>query len=150
MSFYGQRRHCVRALISKKGIEVDRAKLEVFEKQIPEPTVKGIRSFLGHAGFYRRFIKYFSKISKPLFLLLQHDQTFYFNKDCKIAFQILKKTLVTTPVIITLDWSKHFEVMCDASGRQLEQSQDKERKKILFYLLCQQHSQHYPNQLHNY
>ena len=90
-------------LISKRSIEVDRAKLEVIEK-LPEPTtVKGIRSFLGHAGFYRIFIKDFSKISKPLCLLLQHDQAFDFNEDCQNAFQILKKALVTSPVIITPD-----------------------------------------------
>ncbi|KAJ9563430.1 hypothetical protein OSB04_008590 [Centaurea solstitialis] len=102
-------------LISKRGIEVDRAKLEVIEK-LPEPTtVKGIRSFLGHAGFYRRFIKDFSKISKPLCLLLQQDHAFDFNEECRIAFNILKKALVTAPVVVTPDWSKPFEVMCDAS-----------------------------------
>ncbi|KAJ9565994.1 LOW QUALITY PROTEIN: hypothetical protein OSB04_001960 [Centaurea solstitialis] len=102
-------------LISKRGIEVDRAKLEVIEK-LPEPTtVKGIRSFLGHAGFYRRFIKDFSKISKPLCLLLQQDHAFDFNEECRVAFNILKKALVTAPVIATPDWSKPFEVMCDAS-----------------------------------
>ncbi|KAJ9556024.1 hypothetical protein OSB04_010638 [Centaurea solstitialis] len=102
-------------LISKRGIEVDKAKLEVIEK-LPEPTtVKGIRSFLGHAGFYRRFIKDFSKISKPLCLLLQQDHAFDFNEECRIAFNILKKALVTAPVVVTPDWSKPFEVMCDAS-----------------------------------
>ncbi|KAJ9535799.1 hypothetical protein OSB04_un001046 [Centaurea solstitialis] len=102
-------------LISKRGIEVDRAKLEVIEK-LPEPTtVKGIRSFLGHAGFYRRFIKDFSKISKPLCLLLQQDHAFDFNEECKTAFNILKKALVTAPVVVTPDWTKPFEVMCDAS-----------------------------------
>ncbi|KAJ9535750.1 hypothetical protein OSB04_un001096 [Centaurea solstitialis] len=102
-------------LISKRGIEVDRAKLEVIEK-LPEPTtVRGIRSFLGHAGFYRRFIKDFSKISKPLCLLLQQDHAFDFNKECRVAFDILKKALVTAPVVVTPDWSKPFEVMCDAS-----------------------------------
>ncbi|KAJ9557548.1 hypothetical protein OSB04_012162 [Centaurea solstitialis] len=116
-------------LISKRGIEVDRAKLEVIEK-LPEPTtVKGIRSFLGHAGFYRRFIKDFSKISKPLCLLLQQDHAFDFDEDCKTAFKILKKALVIAPVIITPDWSKPFEIMCDASdwavGAVLGQRQDK-------------------------
>ncbi|KAI3772812.1 hypothetical protein L6452_04006 [Arctium lappa] len=73
-------------LISKRGVEVDKAKLEVIEK-LPEPTtVKGIRSFLGHAGFYRRN-----------------------------AFLTLKKALVTAPVVVAPEWDKPFEIMCDAS-----------------------------------
>ena len=116
-------------LISNKGIEVDKAKLEVIEK-LPEPTnIKGIRSFLGHAGFYRRFIKDFSKISKPLCLLLQHDQPFDFNNDCRKAFNTLKEALITAPVVITPDWTKPFELMCDASdwavGAVLGQKKEK-------------------------
>ncbi|KAK8625775.1 hypothetical protein V6N13_056935 [Hibiscus sabdariffa] len=68
--------------ISSKGIEVDKAKVEVIEKLPPHNNVKGIRSFLGHAGFYRRFIKDFSKISKPLCNLLQQNQPFAFDKEC--------------------------------------------------------------------
>ncbi len=64
--------------ISEKGIEVDKAKIEVIEKLPPPTSVKGIRSFLGHAGFYRRFIKDFSKISKPLSNLLMKDCPFNF------------------------------------------------------------------------
>ncbi|KAJ9556763.1 hypothetical protein OSB04_011377 [Centaurea solstitialis] len=116
-------------LISKRGVEVDKAKLEVIEK-LPEPTnVKGIRSFLGHAGFYRRFIEDFSKISKPLCLLLQHDQKFDFNDECRNAFITLKKALVTAPVVVAPDWDKPFEIMCDASdwavGAVLGQRKDK-------------------------
>ncbi|KAJ9562184.1 hypothetical protein OSB04_007344 [Centaurea solstitialis] len=102
-------------LISRRGIEVDKAKLEVIAK-LPEPTtIKGIRSFLGHAGFYRRFIKDFSKISKPLCILLQHDQAFDFNEECKKSFKTLKEALVTAPIVIAPDWTKPFEIMCDAS-----------------------------------
>ena len=64
--------------ISKKGIEVDRAKVEVIERLSPPISVKGVRSFLGHAGFYRRFIKDSSKIAHPLCKLLE--------KDCKFCF----------------------------------------------------------------
>ncbi|KAJ9552558.1 hypothetical protein OSB04_016603, partial [Centaurea solstitialis] len=102
-------------LISKRGVEVDKAKLEIIDK-LPEPTtVKGIRSFLGHAGFYRRFIKDFSKISKPLCLLLQHDQKFDFDKECRNAFLTLKKALITAPIVVAPYWNKPFEIMCDAS-----------------------------------
>ncbi|KAJ9563184.1 hypothetical protein OSB04_008344 [Centaurea solstitialis] len=116
-------------LISKRGVEVDKAKLEVIEK-LPEPTnVKGIRSFLGHAGFYRRFIKDFSKIAKPLCLLLQHDQKFDFNNECRNAFVTLKKALITAPIVVAPDWDKPFEIMCDASdwavGAVLGQRKDK-------------------------
>nr|GEW51173.1 hypothetical protein [Tanacetum cinerariifolium] len=76
--------------ISKKGIEVDKAKIEVISK-LPHPTiVKGIRSFLGHAGFYRRFIKDFSKISRPMTHLLEKNSPFIFSNECIQAFRISK------------------------------------------------------------
>ena len=68
--------------ISNKGIEVDQAKIEVIEKLPPPANVKAIRSFLGHAGFYRRFIKDFSKIAKPLSNLLAADTPFVFDTKC--------------------------------------------------------------------
>ncbi|MCI13478.1 hypothetical protein A2U01_0034596, partial [Trifolium medium] len=115
--------------ISKKGLEVDKAKVEVIEKLPPPVNIKGIRSFLGHAGFYRRFIKDFSKITKPLCQLLQHDVPFNFTEECVKAFETLKTALVTAPVIIAPDWSKPFELMCDASdfavGAVLGQRHDK-------------------------
>jgi hypothetical protein len=76
---------------------------------------KSLRSFLGHAGFYRRFIKDFSKITKPLTHLLQKDVAFYFDEKCLAAFQTLKSALVSAPIIQPPDWSQPFEIMCDAS-----------------------------------
>src|SRR5215204_2423928 len=101
--------------ISERGIEVDRAKVEAIEKMSYPRDVKGIRSVLGHAGFYRRFIKDFSKISKPLTNLLQKDVPFVFDDDCKEAFETLKKALTTAPVVEPPDWNLPFEIMCDAS-----------------------------------
>ncbi|XP_052732212.1 uncharacterized protein LOC128196172, partial [Vigna angularis] len=101
--------------ISTKGIEVDKAKVEVIEKLPPPTNVKGIRSFLGHAGFYRRFIKDFSKIAKPLSNLLMKDAPFVMNEDCLKAFDILKQKLVSALVIAAPDWNQNFELMCDAS-----------------------------------
>src|SRR6266511_97099 len=84
--------------ISEKGIEVDKAKVDAIEK-IPCPKdIKGIRSFLGHAGFYRRFIKDFSKISRPLTNLLQKEVPFVFSDDCFEAFEILQKALICAPI----------------------------------------------------
>ena len=91
--------------ISERGIEVDKAKVDAIEK-MPYPTdIKGIRSFLGHAGFYRRFIKDFSKISRPLTNLLQKDVPFVFYEDCEEAFEILKKALITAPILQPPDWN---------------------------------------------
>ncbi|GKC50890.1 reverse transcriptase domain-containing protein, partial [Tanacetum coccineum] len=101
--------------ISKKGIEVDKAKIDVIAK-LPHPTtVKGIRSFLGHAGFYRRFIKDFSKISRPMTHLLEKNTPFIFSEECIQAFQTLKKKLTEAPILIAPNWDQPFELMCDAS-----------------------------------
>ena len=89
--------------ISIKGIEVDNAKIDVIEKLPPPINVKGVRSFLGHAGFYRRFIKDFSKIAKPLSNLLNKDVVFVFDEECLKAFNALKTNLVSAHVITTLD-----------------------------------------------
>ncbi|GKB24706.1 reverse transcriptase domain-containing protein [Tanacetum coccineum] len=78
--------------ISKNGLEVDRAKVDVIAK-LPPPTVKGVRSFLGHAGFYRRFIQDFSKIAWPMIRLLEKDTLFIFLDECLASFKILKKRL---------------------------------------------------------
>jgi hypothetical protein len=86
-------------LVSEREIEVDRAKIEVI-KQLPPPmNVKGIRSFLGHAGFYRRFINNFSYISRPLTNLLAKDVPFEFDDACIKSFEILKKVLISAPII---------------------------------------------------
>ncbi|GJS19150.1 putative nucleotidyltransferase, ribonuclease H [Tanacetum coccineum] len=122
--------------ISGAGIEVDRAKIDVIAK-LPYPTnVKGVRSFLGHAGFYRRFIKDFSMISKPMTQLLMKDAKFDFFDDCKKAFNILKEKLTTAPIIISPDWNVPFELMCDASdfavGAVLGQQIDGKFKPIYY------------------
>ncbi|GKD25183.1 reverse transcriptase domain-containing protein [Tanacetum coccineum] len=101
--------------ISRAGIEADRAKIDVIAKLPYLTNVKGVRSFLGHAGFYRRFIKYFSMISKPMTKLLVKDTKFDFSDDCKRAFNILKERLTTSPIIKSPDWNVPFELMCDAS-----------------------------------
>nr|GEZ01833.1 reverse transcriptase domain-containing protein [Tanacetum cinerariifolium] len=89
--------------ISKNGIEVDKAKVDVIAK-LPRPTtIKGIRTFLGHVGFYRRFIQDFSKIARPMTLLLVKDTSFFFSKECIEAFQTLKKKLTEAPILVAPD-----------------------------------------------
>ena len=101
--------------ISMRGIEVNKAKIDVIGKLPPLVNVKGVRSFLGHAGFYKRVIKNFSKISKPLSSFLNKDDVFLFDEECLKAFNTLKTSLVFALVITTPDWSQEFELMCDAS-----------------------------------
>jgi hypothetical protein len=102
-------------VIFERGIEVDKAKLEMVEQLPPLTDVKPLRSFLGHAGFFRRFIKDFSKITKPLTHLLQKDVAFDFDEKCLAAFRTLKSALVSAPSVQPPDWSQPFEIMCDAS-----------------------------------
>ncbi|XP_039134170.1 uncharacterized protein LOC120271548 [Dioscorea cayenensis subsp. rotundata] len=102
----------------------------------PPTTVKAVRSFLGHAEFYRRFIKDFSKIAKPLTNLLANDVPFDFDYDCLDAFCRLKHALITTPIIQLPDWELPFEIMCDASdyalGAMLGQRKEK-RLNAIYY-----------------
>nr|GEY46390.1 reverse transcriptase domain-containing protein [Tanacetum cinerariifolium] len=101
--------------ISKKRIEVDKAKIEVISKLPHSTTVKGIRSFLGHEGFYRRFIKDFSKISRPMTHLLEKNSPFIFPNECIQAFRTLKDKLTEAPILIAPNSDQPFELMCDAS-----------------------------------
>nr|XP_029144851.1 uncharacterized protein LOC114924447 [Arachis hypogaea] len=122
--------------ISKKGIEVDRAKVEVIEKLPPPCNVKAIRSFLGHAGFYRRLIRDFSNIVKPLRTLLVSNVPFIFDRECMQAFNELKSKLSSAPIIAPPSWDLPFEFMCDASdfaiGAVLGQRRDK-LGHVIFY-----------------
>ncbi|CAA7060044.1 unnamed protein product [Microthlaspi erraticum] len=122
--------------ISEKGIELDRAKVDVM-LQLPVPkTVKDIRSFLGHAGFYRRFIKDFSKIARPLTRLLCKETDFEFDEECHKSWTLLKDALVSAPIVQAPNWDHPFEIMCDASdyavGAVLGQKIDK-KLNVIYY-----------------
>jgi len=78
-------------VVSERGIEVDKAKIEVIERLLPPTNVKGIRSFFGHAGFYRWFIANFSQTARPLTSLLAKDVPFQFTDECHKTFETLKK-----------------------------------------------------------
>ncbi|CAM8923882.1 unnamed protein product [Rhodiola kirilowii] len=123
-------------VVSQEGIEVDKFKIDQI-MTLPYPsTVRDIQSFLGHTGFYRRFIKDFSKKALPLSTLLQKEVPFEFTDACKEAFNELKKALTSTPIIQTPDWKKPFEIMCDASdfavGAVLGQKIDK-KAGVIYY-----------------
>ncbi|GJU36744.1 reverse transcriptase domain-containing protein [Tanacetum coccineum] len=96
--------------ISKNGLEVDRAKVDVIAKLPPPTTVKEVRSFLGHAGFYRRFIQDFSKISRPMTHLLEKDTPFIFSDECLASFKILKKRLTEAPILTLSDAETNYTV----------------------------------------
>ena len=110
--------------------------MEVIEQLPPLINIRGIRCFLGHAGFYHRFIKDFSHIVRSLISLLAKDVPFEFDDACLKSFNILKKALIFAPIIQPPDWSLPFEIMCDASdyavGAVLGQTKDKKHHAISY------------------
>ena len=103
-------------VISERGIEVDKSKIDLISC-LPSPScVKYVRSFLGHADFYRRFIKNFLLISRPLCSLLAKDTPFEWSEGCENAFKKLKSMLVSPPIVQAPKWDLPFELMCDASN----------------------------------
>ena len=123
-------------IVSKKGIEVDKAKVELISNLPTPKCVKDIRSFLGHAGFYRRFMRYFSAIARPLCNFLAKDVPFAWSQACEDAFDKLKTTLVSSPIIRSPNWELSFEIMCDASdyviGAILGEREDK-KAFVIYY-----------------
>ena len=118
------------------GLEVDQVKVSIINTLLPPTTVKGIRSFLRHASFYRRFIRDFSKIARPLCRLLEKDAKFNFDKFCQNSFEEIKSKLVEASIMGKPDWNKEFEIMFDASeyamGAVLGQKADKVFRAIYY------------------
>ena len=123
-------------IVSKDGIEVDKAKVELISNLPTPKCVRDIRSFLGHAGFYRRFIKDFSAIARPLCNLLAKDVPFTWSQACDNTFTKLKNMLVSPPIMRSPNWDLPFEIMCDASdyaiGDVLGQREDK-KAFVIYY-----------------
>ena len=136
MPLYGYRRNCLRDMISAARLEVDQAKVSIIRNLIPPTTVRGIISFLGHAGFYIRFIRDFSKIARPLCRLLEKDAKFNFDESCQNCFEEIKSRLVEAPIMAKTDWNREFKIMCDASdfamGAVLGQKAEKVFKAIYY------------------
>ena len=115
---------------------MDKAKIEVIVNLPPPKSIKDIRSFLGHAGFYRWFIKVFSKIASLLTNLLAKDMPFDFNDECFKSWGKLKQEFIFAPIISSPNWVQPFEIMCDASdfaiGVILGQHIDN-RQHVIYY-----------------
>jgi hypothetical protein len=105
--------------ISSEGISVDPTKDQEVMDWKPPTSIHQIRSFLGLAGYYRRFIPDFSKIAKLMTELLKKEIKFHWNDKCEEAFHTLRKLLTTAPVLAQPDNAKPFDVYCDASGIEL-------------------------------
>ena len=116
--------------ISARRIEVDKAKIEAIEKLPPPSSVKGIRSFLRHAGFYRRFIKVFSRIAKLMFSLLVQGTPFNFGEQCVQALSVLKDKLVSALIVVAPYWNLPFELMCDANDYAIGAVLRQKRERI--------------------
>jgi hypothetical protein len=100
-------------IVSKEGIAIDPSKVTAVTEWEPPKNVWEIRSFLGLAGYYRRFIENFSKIAKPMTELLKKEMKFKWTDDCKISFQELMKRLVSAPILCLPDLEKEFQVYCE-------------------------------------
>ncbi|GJS62577.1 hypothetical protein Tco_0657361 [Tanacetum coccineum] len=121
--------------VSSAGLEVDKAKIDVISKLPPPTNIKGIRRFLGHAGFYRRFIKDFSKIARPLTKLLEKDTPFEFDDEYQKAFELLKEKL-TCALVIILSYSLKTIVMAIIHSKNLFKKQEPKQaySRILDFL----------------
>ena len=123
-------------IVSGKGLDVDKAKIEVIQNLPIPSTIKDLRSFLGHVSFYRIFIQDFAKVSKPLTTLLCKDKDFIIDEEGKRAFMMLKQALIEAPILQSLNWDLPFGIMCDASdyavGAVLGQQLDKKPTAICY------------------
>jgi hypothetical protein len=106
-------------VISKGGISVDPSKVQDVLSWKAPMSVSDIWSFLGLAGYYRRFIEGFLKVNKPMTELLKKDKQFEWTPACEASFQELKKRLTIVLVLVMSDMEKPFSIYCDASGQGL-------------------------------
>jgi len=114
--FWLDKVHFLGHVLSAEGVAVDPGKVEDVFNWNPPTTVHEVRSFLGMAGYYRRFIPDFSRVAKPITTLLKNQTKFVWSHECEQAFQTLKRLLTTAPVLAQPDIEKPFDVYCDASG----------------------------------
>jgi hypothetical protein len=132
-------------ILTAEGIEVDPSKVEAVSKWKQPTNVSEIRSFLGMAGYYCRFIKGFSSIAKPMTELLKKDNKFVWTPKCEESFQVIKKKLTTAPVLTLPDIHQSFVIFCDASRQGLG-CVLMQNEKVIAYAsrLLKPHEQIYP------
>jgi hypothetical protein len=132
-------------ILTAEGIEVDPSKVEAVSKWKQSSNVSEVRSFLGMAGYYRRFIKGFSSIARPMTELLKKDNKFVWTPKCEESFQVIKKKLTTTQVLTLLDIHQSFVIFCDASRQGLGCVLMQNEKLIAYASrLLKPHEQNYP------
>jgi hypothetical protein len=102
-------------VISAGGVSVDPGKVKDVLDWIPPMNVSKIQSYLGLAGYYRQFVKGFSKIAKPMMKLLEKNKAFEWTAKCQASFEELKKHLTLAIKLVLLDLTKKFDIYCDAS-----------------------------------
>ena len=117
-------------LISSKGFEVDKEKIATIQTLTPPTMKRSMRSFLGYAGFYRRFIQNFSKIAKLLCKLLEKDAIFSFDEACMTTFEKIMNKLIEASIVVALNWGEPFEIMWDASDFAVGAVLGKRREKM--------------------
>lgn len=127
-------------MIIAEGVLVDPAKIESIKQWKRAITLKGLRGFLGLAGYYRKFVKIFGMITKPLTNMLKKDG-FHWSLDAEHAFKQLQHALTTTPVLALPDFTKKFTLECDASGIRIGAllSQDQHPIAFMSKTLSQRH-----------
>jgi hypothetical protein len=134
-------------VVSPEAIAVDPGKVKEVLEWKPPTIVSEVRSFLGLAGYYRRFILNFSKIMKPITELLKKGNKYVWSEACDEAFKHLKKLLTTSPVLAQPDTAKPFDVYCDASGIGLAGVLMQEGRVISYSSRqLRHHEEHYPTQ----
>jgi len=106
-------------IVCREGVLVDPYKVVEIVHMTPPMSIKQLRSTLGHTGYYLRFIQRYANINTPLENLMKKDETFQWTLECDKAFETLMEKLITTPILIFLNWDKEFHVHVDASGIDL-------------------------------